>query len=96
MKNISYIKIFVSIVIILIVSVIFLVMLGNGYNKFKIKSNFMDITIPISEIYEKNRTLLYGSLFLDKLNEQIKELTDPKIQYNEKRINIIKYSDILI
>ena len=46
--------------------------------------------------YEKNRTLLYGSLFLDKLNKQIKNLTDPPIQYDNKRIDIIKYSDILL
>lgn len=96
MKNISYISIFVGIGIILIVSVIILDVLGNGYNKVKIKSNFADIAIPTTEIYEKNRTLLYGSLFLDKLNEQIKELTDPKIQYDEKRIDIIKYSDVLM
>lgn len=44
---------------------------------------------------EKNRTLLYGSLFLDKLDEQVKNLTDPKILYNSKRIDIIKYSDVL-
>jgi hypothetical protein len=44
---------------------------------------------------EKNRTKLYGSLFLDKLNEHVKNLTDPKIMYNSKQINIIKYSDVL-
>jgi len=47
-------------------------------------------------IYEKDRTLLYGSLFLDKLNEQIKNMTDPKIQYDNKRIDIIKYNDVLL
>ena len=47
-------------------------------------------------IYEKDRTLLYGSLFLDKLNSQIKELTDPDIKYDSKRIDIIKYSDVLL
>lgn len=46
--------------------------------------------------YEKNRTQLYGSLFLDKLNEQIKGMTDPPIQYDTKRIDIIKYSDVLL
>lgn len=46
--------------------------------------------------YEKNRTLLYGSLFLDNLDKQINNMTDPDIQYNTKRIDIIKYSDILI
>lgn len=46
--------------------------------------------------YEKDRTLLYGSLFLDNLNKQIKDMTDPKIQYDTKRIDIIKYSDVLL
>lgn len=46
--------------------------------------------------YEKNRTLLYGSLFLDNLDEQIKRLTDPPITYDTKRIEIIKYSDVLL
>lgn len=47
-------------------------------------------------IYEKDRTLLYGSLFLDNLDKQIKNMTDPKIQYDNKRIDIIKYSDVLL
>jgi hypothetical protein len=46
--------------------------------------------------YEKDRTKLYGSLFLDNLNEQIKNMTDPSITYDDKRIDIIKYSDILL
>jgi hypothetical protein len=46
--------------------------------------------------YEKNRTKLYGSLFLDNLNKQIKNLTDPAIKYDNKRIEIIKYDDILL
>jgi hypothetical protein len=46
--------------------------------------------------YEKNRTKLYGSLFLENLNKQIKNMTDPKIQYDNKQIDIIKYNDILL
>ena len=46
--------------------------------------------------YEKNRTLLYGSLFLDNLDKQIKNMTDPPIQYDTKRIDIIKYADALL
>jgi len=46
--------------------------------------------------YEKDRTQLYGSLFLDKLQQQIKQLTDPQILYDTKRIDIIKFSDVLI
>jgi len=46
--------------------------------------------------YEKDRTQLYGSLFLDNLETQIKNMTDPRIQYDNKRIDIIKYSDVLL
>ena len=46
--------------------------------------------------YEKNRTKLYGSLFLDNLDEQIKNMTDPRITYDDKRIEIIKYDDVLL
>ena len=46
-------------------------------------------------IYEKDRTLLYGSLFLDNLDKQIKNMTDPRIEYDDKRIDIIKYNDVL-
>jgi hypothetical protein len=46
--------------------------------------------------YEKNRTLLYGSLFLDNLDQQIKNMTDPAIQYDDKRIEIIRYNDVLL
>ena len=47
-------------------------------------------------VYERDRTRLYGSLFLDNLNKQIKFMTDPPIQYNNKRIDIVKYSDVLL
>ena len=73
------------------------------YMYFHIES-FLDVspsnTSPLNlfneSIYEKNRTKLYGSLFLDKLNEQIKGMTDPPIQYDTKRIDIIKYADVLL
>ena len=42
------------------------------------------------------RTKLYGSLFLDELNKVIKNMTDPPITYDTKRIELIKYSDILL
>jgi hypothetical protein len=46
--------------------------------------------------YEKNRTLLYGSLFLDNLDQQIKNMTDPTIKYDNKRIELIRYSDVVL
>ena len=43
-----------------------------------------------------DRTKLYGSLFIDNLDEQIKDMTDPDIKYEEKRNELNKYSDILL
>ena len=42
------------------------------------------------------RTQLYGSLFLDELNKVIKNMTDPSIKYENKRVEIIRYSDALL
>lgn len=55
-----------------------------------------DVNLFNNPAYEKNRTLLYGSLFLDNLNKQIKNMTDPSIKYDNKRIEIIKYADALL
>jgi hypothetical protein len=65
------------------------------YRVFAIETFLNDVGVFDENGIEKNRTQLYGSLFLDKLDEQIKNLTDPKIIYNSKRIDIIKYSDVL-
>ena len=65
------------------------------YRMFTIETFLIDEGIFDENGIEKNRTLLYGSIFLDKLNDQIKNLTDPKIMYNSKRVDIIRYSDVL-
>ena len=47
--------------------------------------------------YIKNDgTKLYGSLFLDNLNDILIKMTDPPIKYDSKRVELIKYSDILL
>jgi len=68
----------------------------NKDNFENIPINTIPNYIPNSNIYEKDRTLLYGSLFLDNLGDQIKNMTDPRIKYDEKRIDIINYSDVLL
>ena len=78
-------KIYILIILVLFMSIYIL----ENKENFLIEKN-KDI------IYEKDRTLLYGSLFLDKLNEQIKNMTDPRIEYDDKRIDIVKYSDVLL
>lgn len=69
---------------------------SNSSNSSRRDGVIPEVNLFNDPSYEKNRTLLYGSLFLDKLNEQIKGMTDPAISYDTKRIDIIKYSDILL
>lgn len=42
-----------------------------------------------------DRTLLYGSLFLDKLDEVNKNMTNPDIKYDTKRLELFRYYDVL-
>ena len=60
--------------------------------------SFVSLDTPTTTtMYVKNDgTKLYGSLFLDNLNDVIINMTDPPINYNSKRIDLIKYSDILL
>lgn len=78
---------------------IVLLVLKYRYSRYTRYSNTNSINNNnyIMESFEPiERTKLYGSLFLDKLNEQIIKLTDPPIAYDNKRIDIIKYSDVLL
>lgn len=61
-----------------------------NYDSFLI-SNLLDKPNQSME-----RTKLYGSLFLDNLDSVITNMTDPPIKYDTKRIDIIKYNDILL
>ena len=83
---------------VIIVILLLSILLFNTLERLN-KDNFENIpsyTPSNTNVYEKDRTLLYGSLFLDNLDEQIKNMTDPRIKYDEKRIDIIKYSDVLL
>ena len=86
--------------LILIVFIIFIILsFIIKYNTHEIFDNNPSTTQP-----DKNntpntpidRTKLYGSLFLDKLDEVIHNMTDPDIKYETKRIELNKYSDILL
>jgi hypothetical protein len=90
--------VYVIIIVILFLSIVCINNLDTSQ-----KDNFENIptarqtaTSSNANIYEKDRTLLYGSVFLDNLDEQIKNMTDPRIKYDEKRIDIVKYSDVLL
>ena len=43
-----------------------------------------------------DRTKLYGALFLENIDKTIKNLSNPDIQYEENRIQLNNYSDILL
>jgi len=81
----KYNKINLAVVAMVVAMVLAAVIL---YMYFHIET-FLDVSPSLTKAnlfndprYEKNRTLLYGSLFLDKLDEQIKGMTDPRIQYD--------------
>ena len=61
-----------------------------NYDSFLI-SNLLDKPNQSME-----RTKLYGSIFLDNLDSVITNMTNPTINYDTKRIEIIKYNDILL
>jgi hypothetical protein len=67
------------------------------YNTINInKYELFIITDPQTTQPQKlERTQLYGSLFLDNLDQQIKNMTNPDIKYDTKRIQLNNYSDIL-
>jgi hypothetical protein len=89
-------KIILAICILIIILIILIcIVYMKGYLESFLDSN-ANLNYFNDPRYEKNRTLLYGSIFLDKLDEQIKNMTDPSIKYDTKRIDIIKYSDILL
>jgi hypothetical protein len=57
-----------------------------------------NITLPNTSTTKAqaiDRTKIYGSLFLENLDKTIKNLSNPDIQYEENRIQLNNYSDIL-
>ena len=57
---------------------------------------FLTTNTNAKELFEPiDRTKLYGSLFLDNLDEVIKNLTNPDIQYDTKRMQLFRYYDVL-
>jgi len=90
--------------LILICSVLFILLIVIiVYNKvYKIDTFIINrlITNPTNPSTTKpqplDRTQLYGALFLENINETIKNLSNPDIQYEGSRIHLNNYSDILL
>ena len=60
----------------------------NNYDFFESPKSTVQFT--------NDGTQLYGSLFLDKLNNVVTNMTDPPIKYDTKRFELFRYSDILL
>jgi hypothetical protein len=92
LNNIYFNNFLFLIICIFIIIIIYNIKLIN-YDSFLL-SNTTETT---STQYIKNDgTKLYGSLFLDNLNDVIVNMTDPPINYDTKRIELNKYSDVLL
>lgn len=107
-KNINKSKVS-SIVLIIIILIILLLLFYSYYqtkNKIQTQNNKEGFYINTDQINTTkstitiptpiDRTKLYGSLFLDNLDKNIKSMSDPDIIYEEKRIELNAYSDILL
>lgn len=89
-------KLSISILIILLISLL-IILLITLLITFKKNDSFeLQQNIPQTTNQSFERTILYGSLLLDKINEVIINMTDPPINYDTKRIEINKYSDVLL
>lgn len=92
-KNLITVLIILSVVVIM-----YLVVIYPLSRREKFQGDNIDTGLLIFDQYgiEKNRTKLYGSLFLDNLKTQIKNMTDPRIEYDDKQIILLRYSDVLL
>ena len=86
-----YIQIIIIITTILLILTILHKYIKNNNTRERFYNDYPQTTAPNME-----RTRLYGSLFLDNLDEVIINMTNPPVQYDTKRIDIIKYSDVLL
>ena len=97
---ISKIELIHIIKLILIVFIIFIILsFIIKYNNHEIFDNEPSTTqhdVNNNTTTPIDRTKLYGSLFLDKLDEVIKNMSNPDIKYETKRIELNNYSDILL
>lgn len=81
--------------------------MNNKHIKILILFAFIFLMICIIILYHKtynetfkpepiDKTRLYGTIFLDNLDTQIQNLTDPPIMYDIKTIEINRYNDLLL
>ena len=89
-----------NLLIISIVLFILVILIISYFQVFKIDTFIIKPVTTKQSITTKpqpiDRTKLYGALFLENIEESIKNLSNPDIQYEENRIQLNNYSDILL
>ena len=91
-NNLYFYNILFLIICIIIIIIIYNIKLIN-YDSFLTTNS---ISTTTTQYIKNDGTKLYGSLFLDNLNDVVINMTDPPINYDTKRIEINKYSDVLL
>jgi hypothetical protein len=89
-NNNKLILIIVLIIILIIILIIYNIYKHETFDSQNPTTTNSTVKTPL------DRTKLYGSLFIDNLDEQINSMTDPDIKYEEKRNELNQYSDILL
>uniref|UniRef100_A0A6C0F0Q2 Uncharacterized protein n=1 Tax=viral metagenome TaxID=1070528 RepID=A0A6C0F0Q2_9ZZZZ len=80
--------------VIFIIIIIILFILSYIYTTLSYNSIYSNTYLETFEGIDK--TKLWGSVFLDNLPIQITSLTNPPILYDSKRIELIKYNDVIL
>ena len=85
--------------ILLIVFILILFMITFLKNNLFLNETFSNEPLTTQGFFTNkpiDRTKLYGSIFLENLDQVITNMTDPDINYDTKRIDLNKYSDVLL
>ena len=90
-KLFLYILITILILITIILAIVIYMILYKNYDTYDTFNSPQTTSKPYND-----GTQLYGSIFLDNLKEVITNMTDPPIKYDTKRIELVRYSDVLL
>ena len=87
-----------SVIVILIILILLYIKLykTDTFFNLAIPTNLSIINPLTTKPQPIDRTILYGSLFLENIDKTIKNLSNPDIKYEDKRIELNNYSDILL
>ena len=86
----------IYIIIILFILIILIIVYNKVYKFDTFIINPVTTNPNTTKPQPIDRTKLYGALFLENIEESIKNLSNPDIQYEANRIQLNNYSDILL